>query len=316
MLHLEEHHGVRVFLFQDDDFPLWGPVGRRWADELVDGLQQSGLADRTVWKISCRAEYVEPDLFAKLRDAGLFLVYMGLESGVEQGLKVLNKQITVEQNLFAVQTLKQLGIQVSYGFMLFDPSSSFESIRQNIGFLRQIVGDGSAGAAFSRMLPYGGTPIRDLLRLEGRLRGDLTHPDYDFLDLRLNEYYPLLHQAVRPWIHNQGLSYELNYAWDELEMVSRLVPQVRGQEPYRRALRLLAAESNERLFGLVEESSSAFERGDGWQVDPISVNDYCETGRSRLLDLRNAFVAKNVELLMEAVNPDCASGPVLAAQVH
>jgi len=316
MLHLEEHHGVRVFLFQDDDFPLWGPVGRRWADELVDGLQQSGLADRTVWKISCRAEYVEPDLFAKLRDAGLFLVYMGLESGVEQGLKVLNKQITVEQNLFAVQTLKQLGIQVSYGFMLFDPSSSFESIRQNIGFLRQIVGDGSAGAAFSRMLPYGGTPIRDLLRLEGRLRGDLTHPDYDFLDLRLNEYYPLLHQAVRPWIHNQGLSYELNYAWDELEMVSRLVPQVRGQEPYRRALRLLAAESNERLFGLVEESSSAFERGDGWQVDPISVNDYCETGRSRLLDLRNAFVAKNVELLMEAVNPDCASGPVLAPQVH
>ena len=316
MLHLEEHHGVRVFLFQDDDFPLWGPVGRRWADELVDGLQQSGLADRTVWKISCRAEYVEPDLFAKLRDAGLFLVYMGLESGVEQGLKVLNKQITVEQNLFAVQTLKQLGIQVSYGFMLFDPSSSFESIRQNIGFLRQIVGDGSAGAAFSRMLPYGGTPIRDLLRLEGRLRGDLTHPDYDFLDLRLNEYYPLLHQAVRPWIHNQGLSYELNYAWDELEMVSRLVPQVRGQEPYRRALRLLAAESNERLFGLVEESSSAFERGDGWQVDPISVNDYCETGRSRLLDRRNAFVAKNVELLMEAVNPDCASGPVLAPQVH
>jgi hypothetical protein len=32
------------------------------------------------------------------------------------------------------------------------------------------------------MLPYGGTPIRDRLAKEGRLRGDLTRPDYDFLE--------------------------------------------------------------------------------------------------------------------------------------
>ena len=53
-----------------------------------------------IWKISCRAEYVEQDLFSKLRDAGLFLVYMGIESGVDAGLEVLHKQMTVgEQNL-------------------------------------------------------------------------------------------------------------------------------------------------------------------------------------------------------------------------
>src|SRR5262249_42718905 len=60
MLHLNRRHGVRVFLFQDDDFPLWGKKGRRWADELVGRLHDSGLAESTVWKISCRAEYVEP----------------------------------------------------------------------------------------------------------------------------------------------------------------------------------------------------------------------------------------------------------------
>jgi len=177
MLHLNRHYGVRVFLFQDDDFPLWGAPGRRWADELVDRIHESGLAERTLWKISCRAEYVEADLFSKLRSAGLFLVYMGIESGVEQGLEVLNKEMTVEQNLAGVQTLKDVGINFGYGFMLFDPSSSFESIRENVKFLRAIVGDGSAAGTFSRMLPYGGTPIRDRLQREGRLRGDLTHPD-------------------------------------------------------------------------------------------------------------------------------------------
>src|ERR1700720_1376108 len=106
--------------------------------------------------------------------------------------------------------------------MLFDPSSTFESVRENIGFLRRIVGDG-------------GTPIRDLLAKEGRLRGDLTHPDYDFLDLRLNEYYRLLSDTVRPWIHNQGLSNQLSYAWDEIETFARLTPNLSGAKTYRKA---------------------------------------------------------------------------------
>jgi anaerobic magnesium-protoporphyrin IX monomethyl ester cyclase len=316
MLYLERHHQVRVYLFQDDDFPLWGGAGRRWATELADCLHDSGLANRAIWKISCRAEYVEADLFSMLREAGLFLVYMGIESGVEAGLDVLHKQMTVEQNLAAVQTLKQLGIIFGYGFMLFDPSSSFESIRGNIKFLRQIVGDGSAAATFSRMLPYGGTPIRDQLRKEGRLRGDLTHPDYVFLDLRINEYHRLLSQTVRPWIHGEGLSYQLNYAWDELETVCRLVPGVDAIEPYRNALQALTRESNEQLFRLVEESSLAFEAGDRSMPRPDAVRSYCEASLARLVELRNNFIAENIYLLRDASRLDCAAGPVIAPQVH
>jgi radical SAM superfamily enzyme YgiQ (UPF0313 family) len=110
-----------------------GRKGRRWADELIARMHDTGLAENTIWKISCRAEYVEPELFAAMRDAGLFLVYMGIESGVEAGLDILFKQMTVEQNLNAVATLKRLDIVYSYGFMLFDPSSTFASVRQNIG---------------------------------------------------------------------------------------------------------------------------------------------------------------------------------------
>ena len=316
MLYLERYHQVRIFLFQDDDFPLWRVVGRRWATELCDRLHDSGLADRVIWKISCRAEYVEADLFSMLRDAGLFLVYMGIESGVDAGLEVLHKQMTVEQNLAGVQTLKQLGILFGYGFMLFDPSSSFESVRENTKFLRQIVGDGSAAATFSRMLPYGGTPIRDQLQKEGRPRGDLTHPDYVFLDLRLNDYHRLLSQIVRPWIHGEGLSYQLNYAWDELETVRRLVPGVEGIEAYRDALRSLTKESNEQLFRLVEESSMAFEDGDRSMLSPGAVGCYCETNVARLVELRNRFIADNIYLLRDASRLDCAAGPVIAPQVH
>jgi anaerobic magnesium-protoporphyrin IX monomethyl ester cyclase len=131
------------------------------------------------------------------------------------------------------------------------------------------------------MLPYGGTPIRDLLQKEGRLRGDLTHPDDESLDVRLNEYHRLLSQAVRPWIHNEGLSYQLSYAWDELETITRLIPGTQGNEAYRAAMRYLTKESNERLFRLVEESSLAFEQGDRSALDPIAVRACCEETRAR-----------------------------------
>jgi radical SAM superfamily enzyme YgiQ (UPF0313 family) len=316
MLHLERYHQVRVFLFQDDDFPLWKAVGRRWATELADRMKESGLSERTVWKISCRAEYVEADLFAMLREAGLFLVYMGIESGNEGGLDVLHKQISAERNLEAVETLKALGIAFGYGFMLFDPSTSFDTIRENLGFLRKMVGDGSAAATFSRMLPYGGTPIRDQLQKEGRLRGDITKPDYVFLDPRINEFHRKLSGVVRPWIHGEGLSYQLNYVLDEFEMISRLVPGVEGGPEFRAALRSMTRESNERLLSLVERFAEAFEAGEPFHPDPDEVRAYCESGLARLVHLRNEFVASNIYLLREATAEDGATHPVMAPQVH
>lgn len=319
MAMLYRERGVRVFLFQDDDFPLWGRAGAKWVDRLVHELHTSGLADRVLWKISCRAEYVEPELFTPLRDAGLFMVYMGIESGVESGLEVLHKQMTVQQNLDGVRILKELGITFSYGFMLFDPSSTFDSVRRNVGFLRQIVGDGSAAALFCRMLPYGGTPIRDQLEMEGRLRGDVTHPDYDFLDLRLNDYHRLLDRAVASWVHNDGVSHQINWAWDEFATVSRLVPGLDGVAEYDAALRRLTADSNETLFRLVEESATDYESGDTRGPDLARARSQAGVVKQQLLELRNGFVRDNADALLLAIDDLPATevrGPVMAPQIH
>ena len=179
---LYDEHDITLFLFQDDDFPVYGAKWRQWARDFCDELHRTGLADRILWKISCRADAVDADLFARMRDSGLYLVYMGLESGNEAGLVSLNKSITVEQNIAAVDTLKQLGIRFEFGFMLFEPSTTFATVREDLAFLRRIVGDGSTAAGFCRMVPYDGTPIKDELIRTGRLRGDVCNPYYDFLD--------------------------------------------------------------------------------------------------------------------------------------
>ena len=128
MRFLYDERGATIFLFQDDDFPIFGPVWHRWCRDLLEEIANQDLVGRVLWKINCRADAVDPVLLAEMRDAGLYLVYMGLESGSDEGLRTLHKQTTVAQNMRAVETLKELDILFDFGFMMLEPSSTFESI--------------------------------------------------------------------------------------------------------------------------------------------------------------------------------------------
>lgn len=307
---LHDTRGVTIFLFQDDDFPLFGPVWRRWAQEFVDELHRHDLPGRVIWKMNCRADVVERELFLKMRDAGLYLVYMGLESGSEEGLKTLHKQMTVEQNLRAVDTLKGIDLMWEYGFMLLDPSSTFDSVRENLAFLRRIVGDGCLPVTFCRMLPYDGTPIKDELVRTGRIRGDVCNPDYDFLDPRLEAFYEGLTSVVnvRGWIHGlEAVTLQLSTAWHEVAVMGRLFPSLPGFEEYTQTLRRITADSNRLLLNVVEDLSYTYSDGreNPWNADEV------EASRKAILeefiDERDDFVARHEATLLEALGRQPAS---------
>ena len=305
---LHEERGITIFLFQDDDFPLFGPVWRRWAQEFVDELHRHELPGKVIWKMNCRADVVERELFLQMRDAGLYLVYMGLESGSEEGLKTLHKQMTVEQNLRAVDTLKSIGLMWEYGFMLLDPSSTFETVRENLTFLRRIVGDGCLPVTFCRMLPYDGTPIKDELVRTGRLRGDVCNPDYDFLDPRLEAFYEGLTSVVnvRGSIHGlEAVTLQLSTAWHEVAVMGRLFPSLPGFEEYTQTLRRITSNSNRLLLNIVEDLSYTYSDGreNRWNADEV------EESRKAILeefiDERDDFVARHEATLLEALGQFC-----------
>lgn len=309
--------GVRIFLFLDDDFPVWGQFGQRWSAGFITALQSAGLYGKVVWKISCRSDEVEPELFGRLRDAGLYVVYLGIESGTDAGLQVLNKHLTVEEHYRAVATLADLGLAYTYGFMLFDPSTTFASIQENVRFLRRITAGGALPVVFCRMLPYAGTPIEAQLAAEGRLRGSVANPDYSFLDPRLDRYFAGLNERVADWMQGaDGFLNQVNFAWHEYWVMHRLVPGVTGLPEYGRFLRLATAEANEFLLDTVANSARSFEAGDSWLP---SLADF-ERVRRRLQDHlvtgRDAFVARNQARLLACL-PEAAeaerAAPVLDA---
>jgi anaerobic magnesium-protoporphyrin IX monomethyl ester cyclase len=307
MRYLLEEHDISIFLFQDDDFPLFGPVWHRWTTDFVNELHRNRLPGRIAWKINCRADAVDPELFREMRQAGLYMVYMGLESGTEEGLKTLHKQITVAQNIRAVEMLKAIRVLFEFGFMLLDPSSTFESVRANVNFLRTIVGDGSAGATFGRMVPYDGTPIKDDLEKAGRLRGDVCRPDYDFLDPRLTDFYNEISRIidVTGWTHGyRALSPQLNFAWDEIAIIELLFPAVPGLLEYKETLRGITSNSNEALFQVIEDTSYVFSDGrpKRWSANELQLQ--CENFVDRLVTNRNEFIGRNEELLLRTLNSD------------
>ena len=301
---LHDEHGITVFLFQDDDFPLFGPVWQRWTREFIAELYRAGLARKMIWKINCRADAVDPVLFAEMKEAGLYYVYMGLESGSEDGLETLNKDITVAENLRAVEILKSLGLVYEFGFMLFDPSTTFDSVRDNVAFLRQIAGDGSASAAFCRMLPYDGTPIKDVLAKEGRLKGDVCDPDYDYLDPRVDDYFEALTGLLRltGWIHgNPGLSPQLKFAWNEYGIMERLFPGLPDIQDYKTALKSVTAASNAMLFQVIEDISYAITEGrpHGWTSDRLRTEGAGFIAQFR--EARDGFVLRNRDVFRAAL---------------
>jgi radical SAM superfamily enzyme YgiQ (UPF0313 family) len=293
---LHEQRGISLFLFQDDDFPVFGPAWHRWTREFLGELYHQDLPGHILWKINARADAIDPELFAEMRDAGMYLVYMGLESGSDQGLLTLNKSITVEQNIRAVDLLKELGILFDFGFMLLDPSSTFDSILENVAFLRRIVGDGYMAAEFCRMIPYDGTPIKDQLAQQGRLRGDICHPDYDFLDPRLYDFYVAVNELlnITGWIHGlQALSPQLKYAWSEFAVIERLFPSVPDIWTYKDILRRITKDSNNVLFDVVEDLVYTFLENGSPHYSQSALRNQCGVFVEDLLEARNEFVLAN-----------------------
>ena len=304
MSDLLDETGATVVLFQDDDFPMFGPAWHRWTRSLLEEIHGQDLVGRMLWKVNCRADAADPELLAEMRDAGLYMVYMGLESGSDTSLVTLHKQITVAQNEAAVATMKELGILFDFGFMMLDPSSTFESIADNVAFLRRIVGDGSAAAEFCRMVPYDGTPIKDQLAAEGRLRGDVVNPDYDFLDSRIELFFRLVNEAlnVTGWIHGlRALSPQLKFAWNELALMEGFTPSLPGLGGYRDRLQRITRESNETLMQVVDDLVSVCRDGAEQTFSAEDLAGQCRFWVDELLRERNAFVLANQDELLAAV---------------
>ena len=124
--HLWNEYHVREIAFVDDTFTL-RPQRIR---ELFAILDRKGI--RFPWTCMSRVSAVDEDLLRFMRDHGCWHISFGIESGNEEILKRIKKQISLEQARRVIGWCAKLGIRTKGFFIVGHPGETLETIDESI----------------------------------------------------------------------------------------------------------------------------------------------------------------------------------------
>lgn len=133
---LHAEHAIQHFYFSDANFFGPGKPGKERAITLAELILANNLDIN--FGFECRANDVEEYSLSRLVMAGLTNVFLGLESGDIMSLKRFQKHTTVDENKMAIHLLREYGIEPTFGFIMFEPNSTMESVRNNFDFLKEM----------------------------------------------------------------------------------------------------------------------------------------------------------------------------------
>src|SRR3972149_6530048 len=136
ILKLHTEHSIEDFYFSDANFFGPGKPGKERAVTLAELILSYDLNIR--FGLECRANDIEEYSLSRLVMAGLTNVFLGLESGDTASLKRFKKYISVDENKKALQLLRDYGIEPTFGFIMFEPESTMESVRNNFKFIQEM----------------------------------------------------------------------------------------------------------------------------------------------------------------------------------
>jgi len=158
--HVIEKYGAREISFWDDMIT----ANKEWLHKFCDLIIENKLD--IVWSCYARVDSINPEILRKMKKAGCWNIFYGIEAGDQKLLDNINKGITLEQSRNAVKWTKEAGIEVRGSFMLCLPGETPELGRKTIRFAIELDPDYTQ---FSLTTPYPGTKLYEEARKYGRL---------------------------------------------------------------------------------------------------------------------------------------------------
>lgn len=246
-------NGIRIFKFIDDDLGMKTKSQKDWISEFACELKRRHMAEEILWRISNRIDELDIDCLSMLKEVGLTFLYIGIESGNNQGLKTCNKNYSVDDIYRALGILEKVDMNFDYGFMMLTPDSTLKSIEEDLRFLRNLTLNGRVIVHFTKMFPYVGTPISERLKREGRLEGTIDFPNYRFIDPRLDIMEIFLAKSFHNAIfETNGVVNKLRMLIFDVEVLNRFFAEKYDTEKYEKSIRDLVIRYNESALETIE----------------------------------------------------------------
>lgn len=156
---LKKKYNADDVQFYDETFT----ADRKRAIELCNKMIENKL--NLEWSCFTRVNLVDPELLKKMKEAGCYQIFYGLESGVQRLLNLIKKGITLEQSRKAMKWTHEAGIETWVSFMIGLPTETKEESEQTIKFALEVDPN---FVQFPITTPYPGTEMYTLAKKEGR----------------------------------------------------------------------------------------------------------------------------------------------------
>jgi anaerobic magnesium-protoporphyrin IX monomethyl ester cyclase len=131
--HLQRSYGVNAVQFYDNNFFLREDHAR----ELAGRVAPLNLR----WWCEARVDIVmsySDDTLRRLRDAGCVMIFFGVESGSDEVLRNMKKQLTAQQAVDLARRIREFGIVPEYSLIFGNPADPVRDTEDNIAFARRI----------------------------------------------------------------------------------------------------------------------------------------------------------------------------------
>ena len=167
-----EKYDLRDIGFWDDTFT----IKRERVIAICRRMIEEGL--NIEWICLSRVDTVDPEMLEWMNKAGCYQIQFGVESGDEEILRRLGKNITLEQIKNAFRWSRDAGIYPAAFFMLGNPGETEETVKKTIDLALEIP---ASYASFNINTPYPGTELFEGMKNELKedwSRFDAKHTSY------------------------------------------------------------------------------------------------------------------------------------------
>lgn len=153
--YLNKEFGINQIFMADDTFT----ADKNHCIAICREIRRRKLNIR--WEAEARANTVTDEVVSEMAKAGCTHVQIGAESGDNEILKTIGKNVTTRTIERAVQTFLKHGITVVCSFILGNPEDTLETIKRTINFAIYIknLAPNLATCKFSLLTPLPGTPV-------------------------------------------------------------------------------------------------------------------------------------------------------------
>lgn len=130
-----EKYNIRNFLFWSDIFNL----DKKWTMDLCQAIIDSGL--KITWSANTRADTADLEMAKMMYKSGCRLVSLGVESGSQEMLEKMGKNITLNDVRRTVKVFKQAKIRIYNYFVIGLPWETEETVEETIKFAIELNSD-------------------------------------------------------------------------------------------------------------------------------------------------------------------------------